>query len=50
MKTEDDWQAIEEKYAIRRTHKNYWQYADYFNETWLNRAPLESGILILIDM
>ena len=21
MKTEDDWQAIEEKYAIRRTHK-----------------------------
>ena len=41
VKSEEDWQAILEQYAIRRTNSHYWEYSDYFNNKWLNLQPLK---------
>ena len=47
VKSEEDWQAILEQYAIRRTNSHYWEYSDYFNNKWLNLQPLKAGIFDL---
>lgn len=44
---EDDMEKLYQRFGIRRTHPEFWQYADWFNEQHKKQRGLQAGLLDL---
>ncbi len=44
LSSEDDYRALADRYAIRRTHKQFWAYSDALQDANLQLAPVEAGL------
>ncbi len=45
MSNEQDYQTLKDNYAIRRTNKNFWQYADKLHAWYRLNQPNSAGLL-----
>ncbi len=45
MNNEQDYQTLKDNYAIRRTNKNFWQYADKLHGWYRLNQPNSAGLL-----
>ncbi|MBU2871706.1 fatty acid cis/trans isomerase [Colwellia sp. E2M01] len=45
IKTEEDYSALKDKFAIRRTSPNFWQYADELHTWYEKHYPRSAGLL-----
>lgn len=45
MKTETDYQALADAFAVRRTNPNFWRFSDALHDYYAKQQPIASGIL-----
>jgi hypothetical protein len=45
INNEQDYQAFLDLFAVRRTAKDFWQFSDKLNQTFMRRSPIEGGLL-----
>ena len=45
IKSEQDYQAFLDLFAVRRTAKDFWQFSDKLNQTFMHHSPIEGGLL-----
>lgn len=45
IKTEQDYRALKDKFSVRRTSENFWQYADKLHLWYKKNQPNDSGLL-----
>jgi hypothetical protein len=45
LQTEADYAAMLNSYGIRRTHPDFWQYSDKFQQAVQQQDPLTAGVL-----
>ncbi len=45
MKTNEDYRALLDRYAIRRTHPDFWTFSDQLHQEFRNRYPKQAGWL-----
>jgi hypothetical protein len=44
LSSEDDYRALADRFAIRRTHPQFWAYSDALQDAYLHLAPAEAGL------
>jgi hypothetical protein len=44
LASEDDYRALADRFAIRRTHPQFWTYSDALQDTHARLAPIEAGL------
>jgi len=47
LKSPEDFSRIVESYGVRRTRPDFWNFSDFFNRSYLEEAPVSSGLLDL---
>lgn len=45
MRSEDDYRALRDTYAIRRSNPDFWAFSDHVHELYFQNQPKEAGIL-----
>ncbi|MGY0590195.1 MAG: fatty acid cis/trans isomerase [Paraglaciecola chathamensis] len=45
IESEQDYQAFLDLFAVRRTAKDFWQFSDKLNQTFMHHNPIEGGLL-----
>ena len=45
IKTEQDYAAFLDLFAVRRTTKDFWEFSDKLNQTFMQHNPIEGGLL-----
>jgi len=44
LENEDDYRALADRFAIRRTNPRFWEYSDHLQEAYARLAPGEAGL------
>lgn len=44
LTSEQDYQQFADRFAVRRTHPEFWRHSDQLHQAYHARAPLEAGL------
>ena len=45
LSSEDDYRALADRHAVRRTDPAFWEYSDEIQSAHLQQAPISAGLL-----